>query len=165
MPALAIPTTSDGDEIDPTTNSARQARDLDISDENVDLPELDLAHLPHCPTCKTGLLRPGVVWFGEVLPVNVIDDIEEWIEKSETIDLIMVIGTSARVYPAAAYVDQAREKGARVAVINMDKNDIPASGVYNQDWFFEGDAAKIVPELFKSVIGEITEMPDAADQG
>ncbi|KAF2785918.1 DHS-like NAD/FAD-binding domain-containing protein [Melanomma pulvis-pyrius CBS 109.77] len=165
VPALAIPTTSDGDEIDPTTNSARQARDLDISDENVDLPELDLAHLPHCPTCKTGLLRPGVVWFGEALPVNVMDDIEEWIEKSKTIDLIMVIGTSARVYPAAAYVDQAREKGARVAVINMDKNDIPASGVYKRDWFFEGDAAKIVPELFKSVIGDITEIPDAADRG
>ncbi len=79
-------------------------------------------------------------------------------------DLIMVIGTSANVYPAAGYVDIARGKGARVAVINMDRNDAPAGGLDAQDWFFEGDAAQTVPELLKSVIGEIKtdELPDAA---
>lgn len=163
VPALAIPTTSDGDEIDPSSNAARTGTDLDISDANIDLPELDTAHLPHCPTCKTGLLRPGVVWFGERLPADVLNDIDSWMEESEKIDLIMVIGTSAQVYPAAGYVDDARAKGARVAVVNMDGNDIPNSGIHKGDWFFVGDAAKIVPELFRGVIGEITDMPDAAD--
>jgi len=160
VPALAIPT----DESDPTTTTALAQRELDISDINVTLPELDLAHLPRCPKCKRGLLRPGVVWFGERLPEKVMSDIDEWMTKGEKIDLIMVIGTSARVYPAASYVDLARAKGARVAIVNMDKNDVPASGLYKGDWFFQGDAAQIMPEILKSVIGEVEEMPDAAEE-
>ncbi|KAF2468478.1 NAD-dependent deacetylase sirtuin-5 [Lindgomyces ingoldianus] len=160
VPALQIPT----DESDPTTTSALQARELDISDSNVLLPELAIRDLPRCPNCKKGLLRPGVVWFGEMLPTAVLNDIDRWITESNTIDLIIVIGTSARVYPAAGYVDLARSKGARVAVVNVDRDDEPASGMYQGDWFFEGDAAQIVPEILKSVIGEITEMPDAAEE-
>ncbi|KAJ4354770.1 hypothetical protein N0V95_003543 [Ascochyta clinopodiicola] len=160
VPALAIPT----DESDPTTNSALAARELDISDENVAIPELDYNHLPKCPKCKRGLLRPGVVWFGERLPSDVLDDIDTWVDAEDNIDLIMVIGTSAKVYPAAGYVEIARRQGARVAVINTDRNDAPAGGLHPQDWFFEGDAAQILPELFKSVTGEINgaELPDAA---
>jgi NAD-dependent deacetylase sirtuin 5 len=159
VPALAIPT----DESDPTTNQALVARELDISDENVAIPELNYDHLPKCPKCKRGLLRPGVVWFNERLPSDVLQDVDDWISEDD-IDLIMVIGTSAKVYPAAGYVDIARRRGARVAVINMDKSDAPAGGMYSRDWFFQGDAAQIVPELLKSVIGEINaeEMPDAA---
>ncbi|KAH8730777.1 DHS-like NAD/FAD-binding domain-containing protein [Phaeosphaeriaceae sp. PMI808] len=161
VPALAIPT----DESDPTTTSALAARELDISDESVALPELTNDHLPKCPACKTGLLRPGVVWFGEQLPSDVINHVEQFIALPEQIDLIMVIGTSAKVYPAAGYIDSAREKGARVAIINMDKKDIPAGGLVKGDWFFQGDAAQIVPELLYSVIGEVKmdELGDAAD--
>jgi NAD-dependent deacetylase sirtuin 5 len=158
VPALAIPT----DDSDPTATTALAQRELDISDINVDLPELDLAHLPKCPKCKRGLLRPGVVWFGERLPEKVMSDIDTWMKNSAKIDLIMVIGTSAKVYPAAGYVDLARARGARVAIVNMDKNDVPASGLYKGDWFFEGDAAQIMPEILKSVIGELKETPDAA---
>lgn len=70
---------------------------------------------------------------------------------------MLVIGTSSKVWPAAGYVDYAREKGARVAVINMDRNDAPggANGLDAGDWFFEGDASEIVPEILKSVIGEV----------
>ena len=164
MPALTIPTTHDNQPVDPTTISAQSARELDISDENIPLPELDYAHLPKCPTCKRGLLRPGVVWFGEMLPKDVLKDIDDWTSESSKIDLIMVIGTSARVYPAAGYVDLARSKGAKVAVINMDPNDIPASGMGKGDWFFEGDAAQIMPEILKSVIGDLGEMRDLAEQ-
>jgi NAD-dependent deacetylase sirtuin 5 len=160
VPALALPT----DESDPTSLESR--RELDISDEDVALPELTHSHLPKCPTCKTGLLRPGVVWFGEQLPRDVLDSVDDFMGKPEKIDLILVIGTSAKVYPAAGYVDLARAKGARVAIINMDKNDMPAGGLYKQDWFFQGDAAQIVPELLKSVIGEVKmeDMGDAAEE-
>ncbi|KAI9712695.1 MAG: hypothetical protein M1820_001316 [Bogoriella megaspora] len=162
VPALAIPTE---DDLDPTSNEARKAvsdalhakadaKDLDISNIDVKLPDLAIRDLPHCPQCKTGLLRPGVVWFGEMLPEKVLGTVDEYFSSPEDIDLIMVIGTSARVYPAASYVDDAREKGARVAVINTDPNDAPASGLTEDDWFFAGDAAQIVPELLKAVIGE-----------
>ncbi|KAL1306072.1 hypothetical protein AAFC00_004195 [Neodothiora populina] len=167
VPALRIP----GDESDPTTITARQAmngrlndngavrdHELDISDINVDLPSVSIDDLPRCPKCETGLLRPGVVWFGESLPSNVISTVDQFIADSRSIDLILVIGTSAKVYPAAGYVDRARQNGARVAVINMDRADTPASGILDQDWFFQGDAAEIVPQLLKDVVGEI-ELP------
>ena len=88
MPALAIPS----DDTDPTTNSAIAARELEISDANVAIPELDYSHLPHCPACKTGLLRPGVVWFGEK-PYH-LDEINLLVFKA---DLCIVIGTSSIV--------------------------------------------------------------------
>jgi len=148
VPALAIP---HGD-VDPTTN---EAREHDISDENVHLPAIPNKDLPTCPTCKTGLLRPGVVWFGESLPSRVLDTVDDFIADSKKIDLILVIGTSAKVYPAAEYVNIARSKGARVAVVNMDRNDAPNKGLRNGDWFFHGDAAEIVPRLLQPVVGDI----------
>ncbi|KAI9826626.1 MAG: hypothetical protein M1832_006222 [Thelocarpon impressellum] len=117
--------------------------------------------LPHCPTCTTGLLRPGVVWFGEPLPEQTLTAVDDWIASAPKIDLMLVIGTGARVYPAAAYVDAAKAKGARVAVVNMDRADEPKcsgglqTGKGGRDWFFEGDAGVIVPEILKSVIGKV----------
>lgn len=171
MPALAIPT--DGQQPEPAASdktgaeaarslyaamhmaNSNGSRNLDISDASIPLPQISLSDLPHCPKCKTGLLRPGVVWFGERLPIDTTDAVDELFEAPEKIDLIMVIGTSAKVYPAAGYVGQAREKGARVAVINMDKADIPGRGMTGGDWFFEGDAGVIVPEILRTVIGDI----------
>jgi len=181
-PSLAIPTTLDGEVIDPTTDFARNnrhpsngvdsslppdssaadthnhsanSRELDISDEAVAIPKLTPADLPHCPQCQVGLLRPGVVWFGEMLPEKVIRAVDDWITETDKIDLIMVIGTSARVYPAAGYVQRARAKGARVAVVNTDKNDAPDGGMMKGDWFFLGDASVIVPEMLQPVVGDL----------
>ena len=173
VPALAIPT--EGAQPEPSvmdktgaeaTNALYSAmrqskatavspKELDIADENIPLPQIDINDLPHCPKCKDGLLRPGVVWFGEMLPADTITAIDDFINNSAKIDLILVIGTSAKVYPAAGYVDKARAKGARVAVFNMDRADTPQSGLSKRDWFFEGDAGAIVPEILKSVIGDM----------
>lgn len=123
---------------------------VDISDASNPIPELTEDDLPKCPKCN-GLLRPGVVWFGERLPTDTIDYVDKWIE-SEPVDLMLVIGTSSRVYPAAGYVHTARDHGARVAVINLDPND---AGVVDGDWFFQGDASVILPEILKPIIGDI----------
>ena len=131
-------------------------KELDISDDRVEIPEIDTKELPHCPRCGNGLLRPGVVWFGEMLPKKIINETDNFIEESMKIDLILVIGTSAQVYPAAGYINKARAKGARVAVINMDKADTGSGGLKKGDWFFEGDAGVLVPELLKSEIGDIS---------
>ncbi len=168
VPALAIPTSG----IDPTSNDARKdvteqlkakskCKDVDISDIKVPLPSLTANDLPQCPKCQTYLLRPGVVWFGEGLPYDVLDNVDHFLNargedgKSSNVDLIMVIGTSAQVYPAAGYIDKARARGARVCVVNMDTNDAPHSGWKKGDWLFAGDAAVLVPELLKPVIGEL----------
>lgn len=133
--------------------STAESRELDISDDRVEIPQLQREDLPQCPKCGNGLLRPGVVWFGEILPERTVKEIEDFIDESEKIDLIIVVGTSAKVYPAAGYVDTAREKGARVAVVNMDRADTPGgvNGLEEGDWFFEGDAGAILPEILKCV--------------
>ena len=137
------------------TPSPSTSKELDISDISIPIPKLAVQDLPHCPKCKEGLLRPGVVWFGEMLPLDTIGAIDEFIRTVPKIDLMLVIGTSAKVYPAAGYVDRARKKGARVAVVNVEKNS--GVGLMDDDWFFEGDAGVVVPEILKSVIGEIGE--------
>ena len=174
VPALAIPTdgpspaplgtaTSGAGATDSLQHAMRGAgskhqigKELDISDDRVEIPQLYAKDLPQCPECGSGLLRPGVVWFGEMLPSKVIGEIDDFIENSRKIDLILVIGTSAQVYPAAGYINKARAKGARVAVINMDKADTGSRGLERGDWFFEGDAAVLIPELLKSEIGDLS---------
>lgn len=164
VPALALPTDTPGSAPDSQLKAAveqkRHAliRGGDISDINVEIPSLQREELPQCPSCKKNLLRPGVVWFGESLPEDVMHDVSLWFQQPEKIDLMLVIGTSSKVYPAAGYTNMARAKGARVAVINMDRGD--ARDLTAQDWFFEGDAATIVPEILKSVIGEIGEFDE-----
>ncbi len=69
---------------------------------------------------------------------------------------MLVIGTTATVWPAAGYVEAARERGARVAVVNMDVGELgAASGLQSDDFLFVGDAAKILPELVRSVVGDM----------
>ncbi|KAI9669793.1 MAG: hypothetical protein M1829_005048 [Trizodia sp. TS-e1964] len=169
VPALAIPNGSIQPEPAVSDKTGRAASESiyqamrhtasngaapDISDAAVQLSSVNPKDLPHCPKCKEGLLRPGVVWFGEGLPEKVIDSVEDWISESKQIDLILVIGTSARVYPAAGYIDKAREKGARVAIINTDRAD-GADKLADGDWFFEGDAGVVVPQILREVIGNI----------
>ena len=169
VPALAIPTgapdpaplgsTTSGEKATESLSGAMSnvQKELDISDERVEIPQINPKDLPLCPKCKTGLLRPGVVWFNEMLPRDTLDEVDAFIRVSHKIDLMIVIGTSAQVYPAAGYVDEARAKGARVAVINMDRDDTPGGrhGLQHGDWFFQGDASVIVPELFRGEIGEV----------
>ncbi|KAI9818833.1 MAG: hypothetical protein M1827_007654 [Pycnora praestabilis] len=177
VPALAItsrdrdPTPSDGDlngtgairshdrAMDQGYSNRQSGEETDSSDEKTVIPELNAHDLPHCPKCGDGLLRPGVVWFGEMLPEKTIVAVDDWIKKPEPIDLMLVIGTSAKVFPAAGYVDRARAKGARIAVVNMDRAHAPGGeqGLMDEDWFFEGDAGIVIPEILKSVIGDIDE--------
>lgn len=111
--------------------------------------------LPQCPVCKDGsLLRPGVVWFGESLPLQTIDRIDNFIEL-DTIDLIMVIGTSGTVYPANSYVDRIRLRGGKVAIFNTDVESSILNGEEDGIWGFEGDAAEILPIALKPLIGDI----------
>ncbi len=84
----------------------------------VPLPEIP----PRCPRCGA-LLRPNVVWFGEALPQDV------WaraLQAASNADLMLVIGTSAVVYPAAGLPENTLAAGGRVVEINPDAT--PLSG-------------------------------------
>jgi NAD-dependent deacetylase sirtuin 5 len=123
-------------------------------DTSIPLQRQDVPRCPR-PNCD-GHLRPGVVWFTESIPQPLLKTIHEWIhdpsDPSKTIDTMLVVGTSALVYPATAYIEAARRKGARVAVVDIEKEDPSLLGLEEQDWYFQGDAAVMVPEMLKPII-------------
>ncbi|KAL2879491.1 hypothetical protein SGCOL_005098 [Colletotrichum sp. CLE4] len=114
---------------------------------------LEEKNLPQCPSCKKSILRPAVVWFGEPLPVEVVEEAQALFDDPEPIDLFLTIGTTSKVWPAAGYAEMARKKGARVAVINTRAEDARHIRPV-KDWVFVGDAAVVLPELLKPIIGE-----------
>lgn len=154
-PALAVSSKEDTTKQSDAASTSGQAQHPDISRAEVPIPSIPRSDFPACPTCKSGVLRPGVVWFGEGLPQDVVNFVDNFIHEAP-VDLIMVIGTSAQVYPAAGYVHKARSEHTRVAVVNMDETDVPAGSGRAGDWFFHGDASKIVPELLRPVVGDVT---------
>ena len=103
-------------------------------DEQVPLEPLP----PHCH-CGA-LLRPAVVWFGEALPESAW---ERAFEAAARAEVLLVIGTSAMVYPAAGLVQVACQSGARVAIVNPDPT--PADEL--AEWILRGPAGEILPRL------------------
>jgi len=98
-----------------------------------------LPELP--PRCECGALaRPGVVWFGEALPVDVWMAAEQAAGEAE---VFLVVGTSAVVYPAAGLVMTAKASGARIIEINPERT--PYSD--DVDCCLQAPAGEALPEL------------------
>jgi len=93
------------------------------------------------PECHCGgLLRPGVVWFGESLDRNVLRESENLAKNAE---VFLTIGTSAVVYPAAGLIDIARSSGAVVVEVNPDQTAYSDQMNYS----FRGPSGEILPQL------------------
>ena len=75
---------------------------------------------PPCPRCGAPL-RPDVVWFGELLPEDVLLQAQR---AAAACDAMLVVGTSALVYPAAELPELARRGGARVIVVDPNETAI-----------------------------------------
>jgi NAD-dependent deacetylase len=103
-------------------------------DRRVPLPKLP----PHCQ-CG-GLARPGVVWFGEPLPDGMMKEAEH---AAASAQVLLVIGTSAVVYPAASLIPYAKQGGAKVIEINTE--DTPFTDLV--DCALRGPADELVPKL------------------
>lgn len=82
------------------------------------------------------------------------------VRSATIIDTMLVIGTSTKVYPGTAYIEAARQKGARIAVVNVENKDPALLVLRKQDWYFEGDAAVIVPKIIRPAIGSVGEMQE-----
>ena len=91
-------------------------------DRTVPLPELP----PRCPSCGA-LARPDVVWFGESLPGDALDAAFAAVRRCQ---LMLVVGTSALVNPAASLPLMALERGAYVVEVNP--HPTPLSAVVNE---------------------------------
>lgn len=81
---------------------------------------------PHCRACG-GPLRPDVVWFGEMLPEHAL---ARAAEEAAACDVLLAVGTSGVVYPAAGLVTLAARSGATVVVVNPDGSAVPPGGVH-----------------------------------
>jgi NAD-dependent deacetylase len=79
-------------------------------------PVSDRAGVPQCPRCD-GPMRPGVVWFGESLPAQAWQDAAAAARRAR---VLLVIGTSGLVYPAASLPALTRQAGGLVIEINPD---------------------------------------------
>jgi len=114
------------------TACAREWRDARPS-----LPELP-------PKCECGgLARPGVVWFGEGLPEDVWSAAVDAVRAAQ---VLLVIGTSALVYPAAGLVHLAQSAGAKVVEINVAET--PVSAMVDLSW--RASATTALPQLIQS---------------
>ncbi len=107
---------------------------LEQEDRRSPLPEIP-------PRCGCGgMLRPGVVWFGEALSTAVWRAAET---AARSCDLLLVIGTSALVYPAAGLAHLAKSSGARVVEINVAETPLSRE----IDEFILGPSGELLPQL------------------
>lgn len=95
------------------------------------------------PRCHCGsFVRPDVVWFGEMLPE---DALERAHAALASCDLILVVGTSGMVHPAAGFPLLAKQAGAFVIEVNPEETPITRDA----DVFLQGPAGRVLPTLVK----------------
>lgn len=104
--------------------------------------QVALPLLPQCERCGA-LLRPHIVWFGESL---LEEDLARCAKQLESCDVLLVIGTSGIVYPAAGFASLAKASGAGVIEVNLDQT--PQSDLV--DLALRGRAKDIVPLLLQA---------------
>lgn len=114
---------------------------LDHEPSPVDSTSLDT--LPRCDTCGW-LLRPDVVWFGEMLDPIVIG---ASFEAAREADVCLVVGTSAVVHPAAAVPDVTASKGGAIIEINLEPTQLSSRA----DVSLMGPAGEILPTLLANI--------------
>ena len=127
----------------------RRARCTRCSERNPWLgplaPQAHPAGAPACPACQAaGTLRPDVVWFGE-MPYR-MNEIYAALREA---DLFVSIGTSGAVYPAAGFVQTARDLGAQTLELNLERSQ-------GSHWFHEtrlGPASEVVPQWVEEMLG------------
>jgi NAD-dependent deacetylase len=92
-----------------------------------------------CTCCVPGeVLRPHIVWFGE-MPL----DMDRIYQALAACELFISIGTSGNVYPAAGFVEVARQSGAETIEINLEPSNVHTHFHHHQ----HGKAGDLVPEL------------------
>ena len=104
--------------------------------------EVPLTKLPPiCNRCNS-ILRPNIVWFGEIIPMEVID---RGLLAIDECDLMLIIGTSGIVEPAASMGLIAKQSDKKVIEINLEPT--PNSGLY--DISIQGKSGEILPLFYE----------------
>ena len=109
-------------------------------------PEDGFEEIPHCPRCGS-MMRPGVVWFGETLPADAFAEAQAAAAECQ---VMLVVGTSSVVQPAASLAAWAATGGAAVVEVNPERT--PLSG--SADVCLQGLSGQILPAVLERV-GEL----------
>lgn len=96
---------------------------------------------PICDHCG-GFIRPGVVWFGEALPT---DELNNAYTAAQQCDVMLIVGTSGLVQPAASLPAHAKNAGASLIQINPVKTDLDVEC----NWTLYGQAGALLPKLLE----------------
>jgi NAD-dependent deacetylase len=96
---------------------------------------------PRCADCGQ-FVRPGVVWFGEMLPPHALEAAER---AAASCRVLLVVGTSGAVWPAAGLASHARRAGAFVAIVNPHASEIDGEA----HAVLRGTAATVLPALLE----------------
>jgi NAD-dependent deacetylase len=99
---------------------------------------------PRCRECGK-VLKPGVVFFGEMIPQQALQESER---EARAADAVLVIGTSAVVYPASSIPFAAKQHGAKVIEMNVESTGLTNSIT---DIFIRGRAGSMLPRLLEHV--------------
>ena len=105
--------------------------------------ERTAAQPPACTRCG-GPVRPDVVWFGEMLPQAALT--RAW-NAASACEVMLVVGTSGLVHPAAGLPFSAQEHGAKIIDINPNPGPISQMA----DLFLQGPAGEILPTILQAV--------------
>jgi NAD-dependent deacetylase len=106
---------------------------------------IETGEIPRCAVCG-GVLKPSVVLYGEQLPFQIVQEAKALIANS---DLVLVVGSSLEVTPAAVFPVQALNAGAKLVIVNQEPTYLdPRAEV-----IFRQDAAVVVPRLAQEVLG------------
>ncbi len=110
-----------------------------------DFSSPDLNFTDKAPKCDCGgLIRPDVVWFGEMLPEDVFSAAET---AAQNCDIIFVAGTSAVVYPAAQIPMFAKRCGAYLVEVNIEQTELS----YYANESLIGKTGEIIPQILEKV--------------
>lgn len=105
---------------------------------------IETGEIPRCPACG-GVLKPDVVLYGEQLPFQVVQEAKALISHS---DLVLVVGSSLEVTPAAVFPVQALNAGGRLVIVNREPTYLDSRA----DFIFRQDAAVVLPKLAEEVL-------------
>jgi len=112
-----------------------------------DIDRLNRDHCPpSCPSCGGQLLKPTVVLFGEALPEAALHQAQALAAEA---DVVLIVGSSLQVYPAAGIPRLARQHGARLCIINAEPtpfDDVATVVVH-------GKAGEVLPEIVRRITG------------
>jgi NAD-dependent deacetylase len=110
-----------------------------------DVDRMNREHCPpSCPSCGGRYLKPTVVMFGEALPADALQHAQALAMAS---DVMLIVGSSLQVYPAAGIPRLAREHGAELCIINAEPTPFDQLAAV----VIHGKAGEVLPEIVRRI--------------